>query len=69
VRVEGAQKDAVWARGKGKRENRLSKAKSILLLFRARAGSTVYIFFFYINRVRGLKLYNTVLENLYENIL
>jgi hypothetical protein len=26
-------------------------------------------FFFYINRVRGLELYNTVLENLYENIL
>jgi hypothetical protein len=39
VRDEGAQKDAVWARGGGKRENRLSEAKSILLFFRARAGS------------------------------
>jgi hypothetical protein len=32
----------------GKRENRLSEAKSILLIFRARAGSKQCISFFFI---------------------
>jgi hypothetical protein len=45
-------------------------SKSILLFF-ARAGLlTLYLFFFNINRVIGLLvLYNTVLENSYDNIL
>jgi hypothetical protein len=43
--------------------------ESILLVF-ARAGLTKRLsLFLLINRVKGLKLYNTVFGNSYENIL
>jgi hypothetical protein len=43
--------------------------ESILVLF-ARAGSTLYIFFFIINRVlRVNSIYNTRFKNSYDNIL
>jgi hypothetical protein len=61
------KKDFVDVGGVGEREYR----ETILLLFRARAGSTKDIFFFI--RLIGFKGYklsnNTVLENLYDNIL
>jgi hypothetical protein len=44
-------------------------SKSILLFSRARATKLVYIFSFINNRVLRVIVYNTVLDNSYDNIL
>jgi hypothetical protein len=50
VRIWGAQKVYLWGARRSEIGSILEQSKSILLWF-ARAGSTVYIFFFNINRV------------------